>query len=280
MNEKWGFFIMKNKAIIILSIILLILMTTTVSASETNTTDTIAINDSNRDDAVNIQTTDNENVNTAIDRGEVSVEDTTNEATVDTNTSKLNDSIIESEELSNNEDVIQSRNVLGTTNPEILTSSNNDTIILAMAPETILTANGDYSEINVRVSRGNNHIIINFKLTGHDMSSFYYTWQVVELESDYAADIWIYDNYYFYSMQLYSGIISQGVSGFISLDYDRFVVDGSILWVDLGSITTQGFYLPRILPEVATTVSVTNPSVNYNSGSFSVSGTETGKIIC
>ena len=280
MNEKWGFFIMKNKIIIILSIILLIFVTTTVSASETNTTDTIAINDSNRDDAVNIESTDNVNVNTAIDSDEVSVNDATNEATVDTNTSKLNDSIIESEEIINNEDVIQSREVLGTTNPEILTSSNNDTIILAMTPETILTANGDYSEINVRVSRGNNYIIVNFKLIAHDMSSFYYTWEVVELGSNYAADLRIWDNVYFDSTILCDGIISYGVYGFINLDYNKYVGNGAFLSVDLGSMITEGFYLPSILPETATTVSVTNPSVTYNSGEFSVSGTETGKIIC
>ena len=276
---------MKNKAIIIISIILLILITTTVSASETNTTDTIAINDSNRDDAVNIESTDNVNVNTAIDSDEVSVNDATNEATVDTNTSKLNDSSIESEELSNNEDVIQSRDVLGTTNPEILTNSNNDTIILGMTPETILTDDGDYSEINVTISQSTScYVIINFKLISIEQDPYSYsnklytyTWQIVGgILVNKFRKLQI-NSYSFYLEMLYEGNLEVGYSGSITLDFNKYITDKISIKVQYNNIQTlsQSVFLPRKLPETATTVSVTNPSVTYNSGEFSVSGTVT-----
>ena len=67
MNEKRGFFIMKNKAIIILSVLTLLFLIGSVSANDINTTDVSASDTDDVTGAVNVDSTDENYMNDLTD---------------------------------------------------------------------------------------------------------------------------------------------------------------------------------------------------------------------
>ena len=270
-------------------------MITAVSASETNTTDTESttynveisstsideIYENNVTDAISI--VDNLDFSSENNIDENNSDDLTNEHFNDENTTFKN-TASSNVELEQSYDVVgnslqNKKGLLGATN-NILINSNDDA-------NDLLTSNGD----NILCITSNDEILSSSSTTFiiGDINSHYlqikleiisqnnYKWTVLDSENDHSWSSLMYmvlDEYDY--IIIYNDDLYAGVSSSFSLDTNKPVIFGSY-WYGNGEFTNN--YMPLPTLEEDTTVSVTNPSVKYNSGSFSVSGTVTTKMI-
>ena len=164
---------------------------------------------------------------------------------------------------SSNEDLIVNSNHANNSGEDILGLTNQDNNMLNIAPETKLTANNE-----ITVEAGS--VTIVFTFISIDESYYYYSWKCIR-GNGRALDLNGWG-----STTLESGQFQPSSSGSFtvlrssgnpSTSYIYFLPATASSWIN-----SKGFVLPSSLPEVDTSVNVTNPSVKYNSGSFSVSG--------
>ena len=148
---------------------------------------------------------------------------------------------------------------------DILGLRNQDNNMLNIAPEIKLTAS---NEITVSV----NGMTIVFTLISIDESYYHYFWNCTKGDGSYrhmSLCSWPYQ------FTLYRRSLVTGSSDSFTVSRSYGNPSYSQLYVtdeDMSGTYSGNFVLPSSLPEVDTSVSVTNPSVIYNSGSFSVSG--------
>ena len=267
-------------------------MITSVSASENNITDTVSATD-------NLEVSASENNNYEVD---VAALPNTNSENVNNNNEINNEEINETSSINNELNVLDENptsnfeleklnNVRVSVQNELLLSkdiltSSSDNHILGVTPQTILTANGQYSEITNYVWIANSNVYVKFSLTSIDGDYYTYTWSVYSDPSNFRGD----EMYLFEKKDDWSSAVYITLSTFLDGDTESKTVNSAtvmntdyylaIFRAGYGTqYSSSKFYLPRIL-EPDTTVSITNPSVKYNSGTFNVSGTETGMIIC
>lgn len=164
---------------------------------------------------------------------------------------------------SSNEDLIVNSNHANNSGEDILGLTNQDNNMLNIAPETKLTANNE-----ITVTTTDNQVTIVFTLISIDESYYHYSWKCIKANGNVQnlkLNGW--------GSQTLASSFSTGSSGSFTVSrssgnpYNSYMGCGS--WIPYVS---DDFLLPSSLPEVDTSVSVTNPSVKYNSGSFSVSG--------
>ena len=248
-----------------------------VSASDVNTTEDISSSDT--DDVtgtVNVDLTQEECVNennlddskmlcVSSDKNLTAYDDVDSSENVLTDDDKseiLRANDVNIDFNSSNEDLIVNSNHANNSGEDILGLTNQDNNMLNIAPETKLTAN---NEITVEI---NSFFTFVFTLISIDETYYHYSWKCIEgYGSNLKLNGWG-------STTLESGQFQPSSSG--SFTVLRSSGNPSTSYISYKVLTTedrsQDFVLPSSLPEVDTSVSVTNPSVIYNSGSFSVSG--------
>ena len=278
---------MKNKVIIILSLTLLFLMITMVSASEINSTDTIS-------------TTDNIEVNVCENNtGEVAVAALSNTNSENTSnnminvegfneTSSTDDGFNTSDENPTpNFELEQSNNIidnsiknkeeiLGATSNILTISSNHaNTILYDLSNEdNILDISSNellseqYPTKTYTISDGIYYLNIEIKFLGNNL----YKFEIKEFSNGWIM-LYMFNPEDQLIATLNEGRLKVGDSGEFEIVSGAKVKFRSISNYYGSSFYSQLDYLPTF--EVNTYVSVTNPSIKYNSGEFSVSGTET-----
>ena len=268
---------------------MLLLTVTAVSASEVNSTDTVSTTDNfevsvceNNTGEVAVAALPNTNSENVNNNG-INVEGLKETSNIDDelNVSAENStSNFELRQFNNVKDSVQDkRDLLGAANNLIDSNDDTNTIlhdslinngdsILSATSNELLSASTTFTitynqniqlELKVEATGGNNYKATITRTTG----SWY--------------NLYIYFNNGANVMTLASSQMCVGDFCTFSLVTTQKVYFVSYLMNSM-DCDSNSDYLP--VAEVDTTVSVTNPSVKYNSGEFSVSGTETGKIIC
>ena len=292
---------MKNKkAIIILSLLLLILMITTVSAKEVNSTDTISTTGNIEVSSVSteynvadtitttgnievssvsteynvtdtISTTDYLEISSASNFDETNENNLTNEQINGENTVSSN---VELEQKSNDvcnpiqnkEELLGSVNNVLTGSDDVnnLLTNNEDSMLSSILNNELLSSNS----ITFTIGGSSNYVKIRLEI----ISQYNYRWTVLEVFPRTAWSCFVYmrsddhDNVYLCYDQLVIG-----TSDTFYLKTDSTVSFASFYYGS-GQYTS---FMPLPTLEEDTTISVINPSVKYNSGSFNVSGTVT-----
>ena len=258
---------------------MLLLTVTAVSASEVNSTDTVS-------------TTDNFEVSVCENNtGEVAVA-----ALPNTNSENINNNGINVEGLKETSNIDDELNVSAensTSNFELRQSNNvkdsiQDKRDLLGAANNLTDSNDNPNNNILKVTPVSKTFIIDYDGIGYH----------VEIEVDFYEE----DDIYYWSITSirqpfggsWTGLYIDYGSDTLCLTFNKITSTsyGSFSGADIDTINQVRFYSKSsnkyyyseydYLPgsEVDTTVSVTNPSVKYNSGEFSVSGTETGMILC
>ena len=268
---------MKNKkTIIILSLTLLILMITAVSASEVNSTDTVSTNDDfevsvceNTAGEVSVAALPNTNSENTNNNNEINVEELNETSNIDDGLNISDESSTFNFELEQSNNVTDSnqdkRDLLGAANN--LTDSNdnpNNNILKATLVSKTFS-----------IKQGSSYFYyVEIEVSFYEEGDIYY-WDIMSIQEPFGDD-WtgLYIDYGSDTLCLtFNKITSTSYGSFSGADID------TINQVRFYSKSSNKYYYSEYdyLPgsEVNTTVSVTNPSVKYNSGEFSVSGTVT-----
>ena len=265
-------------------------MITKVSASEVNTTDTVSTTD-NLEVSVSENNTGEVAVaalpNTNSNNDGINVEGLNKTSNIDDglNVSDENStSNFELEQSNNVDDSVKNKEEILGAMDNILTISsdvpipvvydslkNNEDNMLGCTSNELLSENPSKT---YTISDGPYHITISVTLI-----SDYYEWEVKEMTNHW--------NYLYVYSATSSSVFTELSWESLSIGYDGIFSgskfgESNVYFCSISSFTgraTNSNYAPLPLSEVDTTVSVTNPSVKYNSGNFGVSGTVTIKMI-
>ena len=250
-------------------------MITAVSASEVNSTDTVSTNDDfevsvceNTAGEVSVAALPNTNSENTNNNNEINVEELNETSNID------DGSNISDESSTFNFELEQSNNV---------TDSNQDKRDLLGAANNLTDSNDNPNNNILKVTPVSKTFIIDYDGIGYH----------VEIEVDFYEE----DDIYYWSITSirepfggsWTGLYIDYGSDTLCLTFNKITSTsyGSFSGADIDTINQVRFYSKSsnkyyyseydYLPgsEVDTTVSVTNPSVKYNSGEFSVSGTVT-----
>lgn len=260
-------------------------MITSVSASEDNITDTISTTDNMEVNSVSIEdnvtdtisAVDNLEISSATNFDETNNDNLTNEHdsenTVDSNGVLEEPQDVEGSSVQNKEELLGSvNNVLTNSYDANNPLTNKGDNILSITSNKLLTEN---PSIIVVIDEDNYYVKIEVEV----ISKNNYKWSIVETYGSWTGLMRTFQGTSTYSSIYTNELIAGKSSGYFSCTDDS-------LWLKFRSriageyINSEKFYLPVLSEEVDTTVTITNPSLNYNSGTFDVSGTETGMMIC